>query len=104
VFVPLAAVFFADWGVRHRGRYGEDALFSAATDGVRWRAVVPWLAGFVAYQWCAPSPVGWWQDLLKGTFGAAGLSVPLGGSIPGFAVAFGVALLVLPRPAAVRAV
>ena len=105
VFVPLAAVFLADWSVRHRGRYGEEALFDGASAGVRWRAVVPWIAGFVAYQWCAPSPVGWWQELLDGTIGAAGLPVPLaggalGGSIPGFAVAFAVALLVLPRPAA----
>jgi NCS1 family nucleobase:cation symporter-1 len=106
VFVPLAAVFLADWGVRHRGRYGADALFADAARGVRWRAIAPWIAGFVAYQWCAPSPVNWWQDLLDRSLGALGLPVPLaggalGGSIPGFAVAFAVALLVL-RPAGER--
>ena len=107
VFVPLAAVFLADWGVRHRGRYGEAALFRGAAPGVRWRAVVPWIAGFVVYQWCAPSPVAWWQDVVDGSLGVLGLPVPLahgalGGSIPGFVVAFVVALLVLPRRASGR--
>ena len=102
VFVPLAAVFLADWGVRHRGRYGEDALFESAERGFRWRAVVPWIAGFVAYQWCAPSPVEAWQRFLDGSLGALGLPVPLaggslGGSLPGFTVAFVLALVVLPR-------
>ncbi|HSL11460.1 MAG TPA: cytosine permease [Actinomycetota bacterium] len=102
VFVPLAAVFFADWLVRHRGRYGEQALFGNAAPGIRWRAIAPWLMGFAAYQICAPSPVAWWQDLLERTLGAIGVGVPvaggaLGGSMPGFAVAFVVALAVLPR-------
>jgi nucleobase:cation symporter-1, NCS1 family len=103
VFVPLAATFLAHWGVLHRGSYGEAALFERGLPGVRWRAVVPWIAGFAAYQWCAPSPVGWWQRALETSFDVVGLSVPLaggalGGSLPGFVVAFVVALVVLPRP------
>src|SRR5262245_20693730 len=58
VFVPLAAVFVADYFVRCRGRYGEAAVFGAA--GVRWLSFVPWAAGFVVYQWCVPTgPQGW---------------------------------------------
>jgi nucleobase:cation symporter-1, NCS1 family len=105
VFVPLFAVFLADWGIRARGRFGEAALFDGAPPGIRWRAVVPWAIGFLVYQWCAPTTlVGWWSSGLERVLhGWLGLPFPLvgdaafGGSIPGFAVAFVVALTVLPR-------
>jgi NCS1 family nucleobase:cation symporter-1 len=105
VFVPLFAVFLADWGIRARGRFGEVALFDGAPPGNRWRAVLPWAAGFLVYQWCAPTTlVGWWSNGLERVLhGWLGLPFPLvgdaalGGSIPGFVAAFVVALLVLPR-------
>jgi NCS1 family nucleobase:cation symporter-1 len=105
VFVPLFAVFLADWGIRARGRFGEAALFDGAPPGIRWRAVLPWAIGFLTYQWCAPTTlVGWWSNGLERVLhGWLGLPFPLvgdaalGGSIPGFAVAFVAALIVLPR-------
>jgi nucleobase:cation symporter-1, NCS1 family len=105
VFVPLFAVFLADWGLRAHGRFGEHALFDGAPPGVRWRAVLPWLVGFVVFQWCAPTAlVGWWNSGLGHVVhGWLGLPFPLvgdsaiGGSIPGFAAAFVVSLVVLPR-------
>ena len=61
--------------------------------------------GFVVFQWCAPTTlVGWWTSGLGHVVhGWLGLPFPLvgdsaiGGSIPGFAAAFVVALAVLPR-------
>jgi len=105
VFVPLFAVFLADWGIRARGRFGEEALFDGAPPGIRWRAVLPWVVGFLAFQWCAPTTlVGWWTSSLEHVVhGWLGLPFPLvgdsalGGSIPGFAAAFVVALAVPPR-------
>ena len=108
VFVPLFAVFLADWGIRAHGRFGEHALFDDAPPGIRWRAVLPWVIGFVVFQWCAPTTlVGWWtsgfahvaHDWLGLPFPLVGDSA-LGGSIPGFAAAFLVSLVVLPRRAA----
>ena len=105
IFVPLFAVFLADWLVRARGRYGAEALFEGAPPGIGWRAVAAWALGFVVFQWCAPTTlVGWWSAGLERLLhGVLGLPVPLipgaalGGSLPGFAAAFGAALLVLPR-------
>jgi hypothetical protein len=105
VFVPLFAVFLADWGIRARGRFGPDALAEGAPPGIRWRAVAPWAVGFLVFQWCAPTTlVGWWSAGLEHVLHEwLGLPFPLvgdaalGGSIPGFAAAFLVALLVLPR-------
>jgi putative hydroxymethylpyrimidine transporter CytX len=105
VFVPLFAVFLADWGIRARGRFGEEALFDGAPPGIRWRAVLPWVVGFLAFQWCAPTTlVGWWTSgLERVVHGWLGLPFPLvgdsalGGSVPGFVAAFVVALAVLPR-------
>ena len=34
VFVPLFAVFLADWGIRARGRFGPDTLADDFSDGV----------------------------------------------------------------------
>jgi nucleobase:cation symporter-1, NCS1 family len=105
VFVPLFAVFLADWGIRARGRFGPVALADGASPGIRWRAVAPWAVGFLVFQWCAPTTlVGWWSTGLERVLhGWLGFPFPLvgdaalGGSIPGFAAAFLMALLVLPR-------
>jgi nucleobase:cation symporter-1, NCS1 family len=108
VFVPLFAVFLVDWGIRARGRFGVAAVFDRALPGIRWRAVVPWVTGFVVSQWCAPTTlVGWWTDgfehvlhgWLRLPFPMVG-DAALGGSIPGFVAAFVVALAVLPARAA----
>jgi nucleobase:cation symporter-1, NCS1 family len=99
VFVPLAAVFVADYFVRHRGRYGEQGVFGAG--GARWPSFVPWAAGFVVYQWCVPTGPQGWVEAVARVFDALAMPFPLfdgrlGASIPSFAVAFGLALL-LPR-------
>jgi nucleobase:cation symporter-1, NCS1 family len=102
VFVPLAAVFLADYFVRARGRYGADVVFDGAADGIRWRALVPWLAGFVLYHWSVPTGPDRWIGAVERVFTGAGLPFPLldsrlGASLPSFAVAFALALVVLPR-------
>jgi NCS1 family nucleobase:cation symporter-1 len=105
VFVPLFGVFAADWLVRARGRYGEDRLFEPT--GVRWVALVPWLAGFVLYHWSVPTGPAGWVDAVRTVFhGWLGLPFPLfgsalGASLPSFAVAFGLTLL-LPSGRATR--
>ena len=96
VFVPLAGVLLADYFVRSHGRYGPEALFERS--GVRWLAFVPWVAGFVVYQWSVPTGPQGWVDALGDLFGGLGLPFPLfdsrfGASIPSFIVAFGVRAL-----------
>jgi putative hydroxymethylpyrimidine transporter CytX len=102
VFVPLAAVFLADYFVRRRGRYGEDLVFGRSSEGLRWRALVPWIAGFLLYHWSVPTGPEGWRRALESLFAGVGLPLPLldsrlGASLPSFAVAFVVALAVLPR-------
>jgi len=99
VFVPLFGVFAADWLVRARGRYGPERLFAEA--GTRWSALVPWLVGFVLYHWSVPTGPAGWVEAVRGAFASLGLPFPLlgsalGASLPSFAAAFGLALL-LPR-------
>jgi putative hydroxymethylpyrimidine transporter CytX len=99
VFVPLAAVFLASYFVRRRGRYLDGEPFRAPA--WRWASFVPWIAGSVVYQWSAPTGPGGWVDAMRSTFDSLGLAFPLFGSrlgatLPSFAVAFALAL-VLPR-------
>jgi putative hydroxymethylpyrimidine transporter CytX len=103
VFVPLFGVFVADLA-RRGWRYGEAALFEDAPDGIRWRAVVAWAAGFVLYQWCVPTGPAWWIDgLERVVHDGLGLPLPLlagsplGASLPAFLVAFALGWLLL-RP------
>ena len=58
VFVPLLGVLVVDWFVVSRGRWdlGEDVR-------PRWRNLVAWVLGFVAYQLVNPGLVGWWQRM-----------------------------------------
>jgi len=106
VFVPLFAVFAADYFVLRRGRYGEDALF--ADTGVRWIALVPWAAGFVLYHWSVPTgPTGWIDVVRTVLHGWLRLPFPLwgsalGASLPSFAGAFALAVLLLPLGRATR--
>jgi NCS1 family nucleobase:cation symporter-1 len=102
VFVPLAAVFLADYFVRARGRYGPDAVFGPGTEGIRWTAVAPWVLGFVLYHWSVPTGPDRWVGAVERLFTGIGLPFPLldsrlGASLPSFAVAFALALIVLPR-------
>ncbi|MEX2421806.1 MAG: cytosine permease, partial [Actinomycetota bacterium] len=102
VFVPLAAVLLADYYLRRGGRYGEVALFEPS--GVRWLAFVPWVAGFALYHWSVPTGPQGWVDAVRGVFESVGLPFPLldsrlGASIPSFAIAFGLTLLLPRRPA-----
>jgi NCS1 family nucleobase:cation symporter-1 len=102
VFVPLGAVFLADYFVRARGRYGPALVFGPDSEDFRWSAVVPWIAGFVLYHWSVPTgPEGWVEGVGR-LFTSIGLPFPLmgsslGASLPSFAVAFVLALVVLPR-------
>ena len=104
VFVPLFGVFAAHYFVLARGRYGEAAMFERVDVSVRWRALVPWLVGFVVYQWCVPTGPAWWIDGLDRVVHVwfhlpfpliAGS--PFGASIPSFVASFVVALFVLRR-------
>lgn len=102
VFVPLGAVFLADYFVRARGRYGPGLVFGPGSEGFRWRAVVPWFVGSVLYHWSVPTGPQGWVDAVGGLFTGVGLPFPLmgsrlGASLPSFAVAFVLSLVVLPR-------
>jgi NCS1 family nucleobase:cation symporter-1 len=105
LFVPLVAVFAADYLLTARGRFGEAALFEEAVPGVRVRALVPWVAGFAVFQWCVPTGPSWWTGVVERVLhGWVHLPFPLfggrlGASIPAFVVAFAVAAaLPLRRP------
>lgn len=56
VFAPLLGVLAVDYYLLNRGRWdlGEDAP-------ARWVMLLPWLAGFVAYQMVNPGQIGWWS-------------------------------------------
>jgi putative hydroxymethylpyrimidine transporter CytX len=103
VFVPLFGVFVADYFVlRHRGHDAAE-LFNGAAPRFRARALVPWAAGFLLYQWCVGSQLAWWNGAMNTLFHAwLHLPFPLwnsafGASIPSFAAAFLLSLVVLPR-------
>jgi nucleobase:cation symporter-1, NCS1 family len=102
VFVPLGAVFLADYFVRARGRYGPELVFAPGSEGVRWPAVVPWVTGFILYHWSVPTGPDGWVEAVGRMFTGAGLPFPLmgsrlGTSLPSFAVAFLLSLVVLPK-------
>jgi nucleobase:cation symporter-1, NCS1 family len=102
VFVPLFGVFVADYFVVRRGAPRD--LFGPGIPQVRVRAFIPWAAGFLLYQWSVPTPLAGWQDAVRTVFHSwLHLPFPLwnsvaGASLPSFAAAFVLALLVLPRP------
>jgi nucleobase:cation symporter-1, NCS1 family len=102
VFVPLAAVFLGDYFVKARGRYGPELVFGPAAEGVRARAFVPWVVGFLVYHWSVPTGPETWIDGVRSIFTGVGLPFPLlgsrlGASLPSFGVAFVLALLSLPK-------
>jgi cytosine/uracil/thiamine/allantoin permease len=74
------------------------------TSGVRWGAVWPWLAGFVAYHWVTPLGPTWWTDGFADLFGTP-LSVRfpwLSASLVSFLVAFALMWLSTRRAGAQR--
>jgi nucleobase:cation symporter-1, NCS1 family len=98
LFVPLFGVLAADWYLLARRRYDVAAMYrdDGPYRGVRWRAVLVWLLGFLVYNWINPGTVTAWVSLTEGLFaGLLRLPFPLsahlpwlGASIPAFAVAF----------------
>jgi putative hydroxymethylpyrimidine transporter CytX len=102
VFVPLAGVFVADYFVAARGRYGVERVFGGGTVGMRWPALIPWVAGFVLYHWSVPTGPEGWIEGVRTVFTSVGLPFPLfgsrlGASVPSFALAFVLSLVVLRR-------
>jgi putative hydroxymethylpyrimidine transporter CytX len=57
VFVPMSAVLIVDFFVLGRGRWD---MSSQAPS--RWLMLVPWAAGFVAYQLINPGYITWWAQ------------------------------------------
>jgi putative hydroxymethylpyrimidine transporter CytX len=108
-FVPLFGVFVADYFVLGRRGHGADELFQPRgrywyLGGFNPRAIAAWLLGFLVYQWAVPTGPSWWVNAATTFFGDwLRLPVPLwgsrfGASIPSFAVAFGLYLLLaLPK-------
>jgi NCS1 family nucleobase:cation symporter-1 len=111
LFVPLFGVLAADYFVLARRRYQVAGMYrpDGPYRGVRWPAVLVWLAGFLVYNWINPGAVGAWVSLNHALFsGLLHLPFPLsarlpwlGASLPAFAVAFGAMLAAgrRPRPA-----
>jgi nucleobase:cation symporter-1, NCS1 family len=102
IFVPLGAVFLADYFVRARGRYGPELVFGPGSEGIRWAAIVPWVAGFILYHWSVPTGPEGWVEAVGRLFTNVGLPFPLmdsqlGASLPSFTVAFVLSLVVLRR-------
>jgi NCS1 family nucleobase:cation symporter-1 len=106
VFVPLFGIFFAEYFVRRNAGYDERELFRPGgrywfANGIRWRAFVPWLAGFVVYHWCVPTGPVWWVSGVRRVF-SGWLHVPfplfgsaIGASLPSFVIAFALSLALL---------
>jgi cytosine/uracil/thiamine/allantoin permease len=107
VFVPLFGVFAADYFVLRNARFDAEELFAGNgtywyRGGVRWMALVPWAAGFIVFHWSAPVGPDGWKHAVESVFQALHLPFPLfgsviGASIPAFATAFLLSLVVLRR-------
>ncbi|MEA2499056.1 MAG: nucleobase:cation symporter, family [Actinomycetota bacterium] len=95
VFVPLFGVMAAHY--LSAGRDGGERGIAEAdrrTPGVRFAALLPWVAGFFVYHWIVPTGPAWWVDAVRDFVGTP-LSERfgwLGASIPSFLVAFLLAL------------
>ena len=90
VFVPMSAVLITDYFVVSRGRWD---LSAAARP--RWLMLLPWAAGFVAYQLINPGYVSWWASAWL-SFGRSIGFTPaswMSASILSFAVAAAVTVL-----------
>ena len=89
VFVPLFAVFVADYFVLRHRDHDERALFDGLgpyrySGGFRIAAILAWALGFVSYHAVAPTPLPGWQRFVDAVLGP-----PLfGGEAPASIVAF----------------
>src|SRR5438552_739727 len=95
-FVPLFGVLVADW-LTERGHYTAEHIFN----DVEWRpgALVAWLVGFALYQWLSPVGPAWWTRLVAHTHPQ---SVSFTASLPSFAAAFALTLLLKSVTSAAR--
>jgi NCS1 family nucleobase:cation symporter-1 len=101
VFVPLFAVFLADYHVLRRGRrYAPDRLFDHRgpyryVGGFRPAALGAWVLGFAVYHWIAPTGLSGWGMAVERFFGGwLGLPFPLfGGEVPASVASFVAAFL-----------
>jgi nucleobase:cation symporter-1, NCS1 family len=101
VFVPMSAVLVTDYFVTSKGHWD---LSPAARS--RWLMLLPWAAGFVAYQLINPGYVSWWASAWTAIGHAVGFTPAswMSASILSFAVAAVITLLagVLTRLAPAR--
>ena len=81
-FVPLFGVLLAQWLL------GERDVFGAPS--VRAGQIAAWLAGFLLYQWLSPVGPAWWTKIVEHSHPGQGA---IGGSLPSFAAAFLLSLL-----------
>lgn len=91
VFVPLFATFIVDYYLLSGRRWdvGDDAPG-------RWPMLLPWLAGFVAYQLVNPGSVDWWARWWVARRHDLGIDPPswLGATVTAFVVAAALAVVV----------
>jgi NCS1 family nucleobase:cation symporter-1 len=87
-FVPLFGVLLADW-LRSGLHYTRDDVFHAPA--FRPGMVLAWLVGFMLYEWIAQTQdLGFWSRFIGDLHPPHG---GIGASLPGFAAAFGLALV-----------
>ncbi len=91
VFVPMSAVFIADFFILAKGHWDV-----SATARTRWLMALPWAAGFVTYQFINPGYVSWWASAWTSAAHAVGFTPAswMSASICSFAVAAVATLLV----------
>jgi putative hydroxymethylpyrimidine transporter CytX len=89
VFVPLLGVMVVDYFVISRRRWN-----LAENAPTRWTMLVPWLAGFVAYQMINPGYIGWWATMWQHIDDALGFTKTswMSASVLSFLVAAAVTL------------
>jgi NCS1 family nucleobase:cation symporter-1 len=98
IFVPLSAVFLADYFVMRQRGFAEEALFDARgpyrySGGVRLSATVAWLLGFAAFQAVFPTGPAWWTEFVARLPGTPLFEGKLSASLVSFAAAFATYLL-----------
>lgn len=103
VFVPLFGILAAEYFITRRRTLNVAQLYRRDgpywfSDGVRWRAFVPWIVGFLVYHWFTPTGPGWWIEGVSSLTGAPLTErfTYVGASLPSFVAAFLMALT-LPR-------
>ncbi|HET6771043.1 MAG TPA: cytosine permease [Actinomycetota bacterium] len=98
VFIPLFAVFVADYFVLRRQRYEPGALFDPRgryrySAGFRIHAIAAWILGFVVYHLVVPTGPTGWVEIVKDLTGAPLFGGNAPASILSFVAAFGAYLV-----------